>query len=67
MPDMSLCANDKCPLKTGCYRYRAVPNGMWQSWTFFEPDSENNCRGFMEIAGRKTRRMSKIAEERKQL
>ena len=25
-PDISMCMNDKCPLKTTCYRYMAIPS-----------------------------------------
>ena len=37
MPDVTLCDNYKCPLRDMCYRYRAVPNKYWQSFSHFTP------------------------------
>lgn len=41
MPDISMCVNNKCPVRAYCYRYRATPGGM-QSYTRFEPRSYDN-------------------------
>ena len=32
MPDISMCLNDKCPNKRGCYRYKAIPYKHLQSY-----------------------------------
>ena len=32
MPDITLCADGKCPLRLQCYRYRAAPTA-YQSYT----------------------------------
>jgi len=38
MPDISMCQNSKCELRSNCYRYRAVPNPYRQSYgTHFNP------------------------------
>lgn len=34
MPDISMCKNNKCPLKETCYRYRANPSS-YQSYANF--------------------------------
>lgn len=32
MPDMCMCQGKDCPMKLKCYRFKAVPNGLWQSY-----------------------------------
>jgi len=49
MPDISMCKNIHCTLKEQCYRYRAIPNNPYQSWSGFEQDKNGNCDYFMEI------------------
>lgn len=41
MPDMTICANEFCPLKTTCYRYRAQPS-EWQPYANFENKTKEN-------------------------
>jgi len=43
MPDISMCLNDKCPLKDNCYRFKAKPND-YQTYSSFkyEWNSESN-------------------------
>lgn len=48
MPDMTMCCNYKCPLKAKCYRYRAVPDGCWQSFAFFKP-KDGVCEYFWRV------------------
>lgn len=36
MPDISMCENITCPLKSTCYRFTAVPND-YQTYGSFEP------------------------------
>ena len=36
MPDITMCANEKCPLRDGCYRYTCEPS-KFQSWSMFIP------------------------------
>ena len=49
MPDITMCCNYNCPLKDKCYRYRAVPSDMWQSFALFKPESTGVCEHFWEI------------------
>lgn len=37
MPDITMCANNECPLRSHCYRYLAVPDECWQSYSYFIP------------------------------
>ena len=37
MPDITLCANDKCPLRKRCGRFMGEPDPLWQSFAKFEP------------------------------
>lgn len=36
MPDISMCTNDRCPIKVGCYRFTAIPGVMLQSYSSWE-------------------------------
>lgn len=40
MPDITMCANKKCPLKKTCYRYTATPSKFMQSYAGFEYDKD---------------------------
>lgn len=41
MPDISMCQNDSCPLKEKCYRFMAIPDDVWQSYTEFKYELDN--------------------------
>lgn len=45
MPDISMCKNEKCPLRQDCYRFTAKPNEH-QSYAEFD---EANCEYFIPI------------------
>jgi len=32
MADITMCDNEKCPLRMECFRYRAIPNPYRQSY-----------------------------------
>ena len=32
MPDVSMCTKASCPKSKECFRYRAEPNPIWQSY-----------------------------------
>jgi len=49
MPDITLCRNKDCPLKDICYRYRAVPDPVWQSYFDPQPPESENCEHFMSL------------------
>ena len=36
MPDLAMCNNSTCELRTNCFRYRAKPDPHWQSYGYFE-------------------------------
>ena len=46
MPDISMCANNKCSKKKDCYRYRALPDSPWQAYSEFEPLASGQCDYF---------------------
>lgn len=46
MPDISMCVNRECELRTQCFRYRAKPSD-WQTYSSF--DGGQDCEYFMEI------------------
>lgn len=58
MPDITMCLNERCPIKSTCYRYTAHPNEYWQSYSNFEYDPEFGCddfisNDFMEVKSRR--------------
>lgn len=48
MPDISMCANEACPLKNKCYRYTATPTMYRQAYADFAPDDKGECDYFWE-------------------
>ncbi len=53
MPDIAMCKNETCPLKNECYRFIAIPDEHWQSYTLFDGKDTGRC--FLPIEGRKAR------------
>lgn len=54
MPDISMCANYNCPLKSKCYRYLAKPNDYgYQAYADFDI-KDKTCDGFWDATGRQT-------------
>ena len=45
MVDISMCENQKCPLKLTCYRFNAKPSS-YQSYVDFKPDKDGKCEGY---------------------
>jgi len=51
MPDISMCANETCPRRQGCYRHEdsgTKPSEHRQSYMHFI--GGDNCRGFLSAA-----------------
>lgn len=51
MPDITMCDNDRCHLRTLCYRYMAEPSWL-QSYAHFEPEF-GDCIHYMSIGDKK--------------
>ncbi len=52
MPDISMCLNECCNLKTSCYRFMATPSPFNQAYTLFKPkivDGFTTCKDHMEL------------------
>lgn len=58
MPDITMCTGGNCPLKESCYRYRAVPNKLLQSFMDppytqmkiqSDPEFYTSCSSYIEI------------------
>lgn len=46
--EISKCAGDNCSIKTKCFRYRSIPDLVYQSYTAFEFDHEaQECDGYI--------------------
>lgn len=51
MPDISMCMNEKCKLKTNCKRFMATPSPFQQAYMAFRFETENGvttCENFIE-------------------
>ena len=48
MPDICMCLNHTCSIRSTCYRFRAVPDGFRQTYADF---LEHNgvCNKYMEV------------------
>lgn len=53
MPDITMCASERCPRKERCYRSPAsgTKAGVYQSWFMIEPDVDD-CVMFWEVKRR---------------
>lgn len=49
MADITMCKNDKCPVKNNCLRFTAIPTMEWQAYdTFFYDYKKKKCDFFIE-------------------
>jgi hypothetical protein len=42
MPDITMCKDAACPMAENCYRFKAEPNGAWQSFFTESPRKKDN-------------------------
>ena len=47
MADITMCDNQECTVRSGCYRARATQSA-WQSWAIFQPESDGKCDHFIK-------------------
>ena len=54
MPDITMCASERCLRKERCYRSPAsgTKPGVYQSWFMIEPEMDD-CVMFWDKSGRK--------------
>lgn len=52
MPDITMCAQDDCPMMGKCYRHEATPTPGKQSFAIFAPERGDYCSMFMPIRTR---------------
>jgi hypothetical protein len=48
MPDISMCANQSCPRKEDCYRFKATSSLHIQHFGSYAPDADGDCEGFWD-------------------
>jgi len=48
MADISMCSNKDCPKKERCYKFTATPNPYRQSYDYFKPDENGECKDFVD-------------------
>lgn len=52
MPDITMCNNEKCELRTKCYRFLATPNQYYQSYFLWKENTPvYDCRHFWPVEG----------------
>ena len=49
MPDISMCLDHNCEGKFECYRYRAVPKELYQTYSTFPVSDGMYCDSFIKI------------------
>lgn len=50
MADITMCNNDKCPLRQKCFRYMATPSPYWQPYYCMdEEEPVEDCMYFWEF------------------
>lgn len=50
MPDITMCNSLKCTLRETCYRHKAIPKEMRQSYFANPPhDGKGNCEHYVKI------------------
>lgn len=52
MPDISMCADDACPVKKSCYRHVASgtrASSLWQTYSAFVHTSDAGCPEFWPV------------------
>lgn len=47
--DISMCKNEKCTLKENCFRYKAIPRKVAQSYTDFKQNEDGTCDYYKPI------------------
>ncbi|HVE56558.1 MAG TPA: hypothetical protein VNB22_06995 [Pyrinomonadaceae bacterium] len=63
MPDISMCANKRCPSKNSCFRFKAKPNGHRQCYSDFKPDESGKCSSYRKVTP-EDKAKGKIANEK---
>ena len=46
MADITMCYNQECPHRSGCYRARAHITAQYQSISFWEPNEDGTCSAY---------------------
>jgi hypothetical protein len=48
MPDISLCQNKTCKARDSCYRFKAKPNPLYQSYAKFGKKNIKKCKYYIK-------------------
>jgi hypothetical protein len=47
--DYSMCQNNKCPSRNTCFRFTAIPDKVWQSYSDFQvPEGKDRCEHYWD-------------------
>ena len=64
MPDISMCRNNNCTIKTTCYRYNAEPSWR-QSYSSFSQGDNGKCDHFWKMDQQTQKKLSELNRQRK--
>lgn len=65
MADIAMCTNKTCELNHGCYRFQAIPNPRWQTYSDFKPDESGECHAHWLIEPDQVDFLQKEKDKRK--
>jgi len=68
MPDITMCAGNKCPLKETCYRFTATPSEYSQSYFIKTPyDNEyERCEHYWKMSSKVNQKLDNKSKKVKQ-
>ena len=66
MPDITMCMGGDCLLKENCYRYKAKPDELWQSYFVEIPYKNGECNHYweMEMSSKPSKKLDKKVKEK---
>lgn len=62
MPDILMCLDKQCPSRKRCYRYRAIPTPLRQSYFSETPRKGLDCSYFLPVRGQLLMDIIKLEE-----
>lgn len=57
MADITMCNGNGCPKKDNCYRFKANPNLLWQSYFMETPYKDDKCDMYWPIEKKKKKKV----------
>lgn len=58
-----MCSGVGCPLKENCYRHKAIPDELWQSYFLDPPFDGVDCTHYWEMSSKPSKKLDKKVKE----